>query len=349
VAVAWDGSRYFVVWSTGDRIVGAFVGSDGVVTPPKPLTNRTTPATIPAVPDVTWDGRQFIVVFGDSPVVNCGPCMVPVPNHIRLLRVSSTGDAIDATPLQIPGEHIRAHIATSGADSLIALDDFNDVSTVVVHDEDGVLHLDPEVPLFHWPLSAVFSDVTWDGASYIVGWEYLDDTFDPRSGWLAAARVTRTGLPFGSLTTPVGSPESVSYTESWGPSIAANDAGEVALAISETLPQSYVPRARLYLMTELPPMPPPPLAPRNAASLFGGKTARIDWQGEDVPGYLLEWSFDFGKSWRNYTVLPGTARSVTVPASIGNLFRISAFGPGGVSAATITSIGSEPRRRAVRR
>lgn len=339
VAVAWNGSRYFTVWSTGDQIVGAFVGSDDVVTTPKPLTNRTIPSRIPAVPDVTWDGRQFIVAFGDSPVVNCGPCTVPIPNQIRVLRVSSTGDAIDVIPLQIPGEHIRAHVASSGAESLIALDSHREISTVIVHDEDGVLHLDPEVSLFHWPLSAVSSDVTWDGANYIVGWEYLDETFDPRSGWLAAARVTRTGLPFGSIITSVGPPESVSYTESWGPSIAANDAGEVALTISETLPTSYVPRARLYLMTDLAPMPAAPPAPCHAVSYFGGGKARINWQSDDVPGFLIEWSYDFGSTWRYYTVLPGDARSVTVLASIGNLFRISAFGPGGVSASTITSIG----------
>jgi hypothetical protein len=298
------------------------------------------------VPDVTWDGRQFIVVFGDSPVVNCGPCPVPIPNHVRVLRVSPAGDAIDDIPLQIPGEHIRAHVASSGAESLIALDSFNDISTVVVHDEDGVLHLDPEVSLFHWPLSAVSSDLTWDGTSYIVGWEYLDETFDPRSGWLAAARVTRTGLPFGSLITSVQPPEAVSYTESWGPSMAANDTGQTALVISEPLPQSYVSRARLYFMTDLAPMPAAPPAPRNAVSYFGGGKALINWQSDDVPGFLIEWSFDFGSTWRYYTVLPGDARSVTVPASIGNLFRISAFGPGGVSAGTITSIGSQRRRRA---
>lgn len=89
--------------------------------------------------------------------------------------------------------------------------------------------------------------------------------------------------------------------------------------------------------------------PRNAISLFGGKMERINWQGDDVLGYLVQWSYDFGTTWRNYAVLPGDARSITVPVTIGNLFRISAFGPGGVSAATVTSIGSEPRRRAARR
>jgi hypothetical protein len=351
VAVAWNGSRYFIVWSADDRIVGAFVGSDGVVTTAQTLTHKTTPFNFTSVPDVTWDGRQFIVVFGEfSPAaIYCGECPAPIPDHIRVLRVSPTGDPIDPIALRIPGVHIRAHVASSGAESLIALDNFNDVSTVVVHDEDGVLHLDPEVSLFHWRVSTVSSDVTWDGANYIVGWEYLNQTFEPHSGWLAAARLTQSGLRFETFVTPVAAPESVSYTESWGPSLAANDAGETALAISETLPASYVSRGRLYLLTEMATMPAPPPAPHNAVSLFGGQTTRIDWQGDDVPGYLVERSFNFGTTWYSYGVLPGTARSITVPTSIGDLFRISGFGPGGVSAATITSIGSAPRRRAVRR
>jgi hypothetical protein len=348
VSVAWNGSRYFVVWSTGEQLQSAFVDFDGIVTPAKALVNRTDPSDFISVPDVTWDGRQFIVVIGEEAQVGrgCGLCPIPIPDYIRVLRVSSAGDVIDAT--RIPGNYLRAHVASSGNESLITLESYHDVSTVVVHDEDGALQVDPPVRLFRWPVSVVSSDVTWDGSSYIVAWEYLSMLGAPSPGWLAAARLTQSGLPFASFVAPVGAPESVIDSQSWGPSLAANDAREAGIAISETLPQSYVPRARLYLMPELAPMPPPPPAPRNAVSLFTGRTALIEWKGDDVPGYLVERSNDFGATWTLYAVLPGTARSITVPASIGNLFRISAFGPGGVSAAAITSIGSEPHRRAIR-
>lgn len=345
VAVVWNGSRYFVVWSDGLKLVGAFVGPDGVVTSPKPLGNQTIAGSRVSVPDVAWDGRQFIVVFGEVSVggVQCGECGPPTPDHVRVMRVSATGDAIDAIPVRIPGEHIRAHVASSGAESIIALDGISDTSTMIVRDEGGVLQLDPEVPLFRWFYN-VWSDVAWDGATYTVGWQYLVTPNGP--SWLAATRVSRSGLPFGSLFTAAGPLDMVSYSQSWGPSVAANDAGEIALVISEMAPPSYISRARLYLMTELAPMPPAPPAPRNAVSYFGGNTARIDWQSDDVAGFLIEWSWDFGRTWGVYSKVPGDARSATVTASVGNQFRISAFGPGGLSAGTITSIGSSRRRRA---
>ncbi len=351
LSVAWNGSRYFVIWSTGEQLLGAFVASDGSVTLPKPLGISTVRGNYMSGPDVAWDGHQFIVVFGEvsQSGVTCGPCPEPIPEYIRVLRVSPNGDALDVIPQRIPGHHIRAHVASSGAESLIALDSYDsEVSTVTVHDDDGVLHVDSAIPLFSWPISTVSSDVTWAGSNYIVSWEYLDTLSEPHGGWLAAARLTRSGSRVESLVTPVGSPESISYSHAWGPSIAANDAGETALVIAETRPQSSLTRARLYLVTELGPMPAAPPAPHNAVSLFGGKTARIEWQADDVPGFLIEWSYDFGNTWRTYTVVSGTTRSITLLASIGNLFRIRAFGPGGLSDGPVTSIGSTQRRRAER-
>jgi hypothetical protein len=45
---------------------------------------------------------------------------------------------------------------------------------------------------------------------------------------------------------------------------------------------------------------------------------------------------------------PTDARTVTVDAKLGDLIRVRAFGPGGVSEAAVTSVGSMPRRRADR-
>jgi hypothetical protein len=349
VAVAWNGSRYFVVWSQGNQLTGAFIGSDGVVTTPRPVGNQAARETLLAAPDMTWDGRNFVVVFGIAPNYPCNLSACPSPpgpDFFRVMRVSAEGEAVDPVPPRIPGAAIRAHVASSGAESLIALDDYNAISTVVVHDEDGGLGIDPVVPFFQWPVSTVSSDVTWDGGTYVVGWEYLTAAGnDPTPGWLAAARVTRSGLRTDSFVTPVREPESITYPESWGPSIASNDARETALVLSETGPESSIPRGRLYLMTELSAMPAVPPAPRNAVSYFSGNTARIEWQGDDVPGFLIEWSFDFGATWRSVGVVPGSTRSITVGASIGNLYRVSAFGPGGVSQGVVTSIGSQPRRR----
>jgi len=40
VAVAWNGSRYFVVWSNSVQLLGAFVATDGSSTPPRAFFNE---------------------------------------------------------------------------------------------------------------------------------------------------------------------------------------------------------------------------------------------------------------------------------------------------------------------
>jgi hypothetical protein len=165
------------------------------------------------------------------------------------------------------------------------------------------------------------------------------------------ARVTRAGFPFDYRVTATGGAIPLGSTLLWGrPSIAVSDAVTTAFAISEAVGPSSLARARLYLASELAPMPSAPSAPRNAVSYFGGNTARIDWQASETPtGFFLERSFDSGKSWGLYTTIPGGARTITVNAKVGDQFRVRAFGPGGLSDGPVTSIGSMFRRRAERR
>jgi hypothetical protein len=345
LAVAWNGSRYFVVWTNGLQLFGAFVEPDGAVTSTKALSGNPIAPTILSAPDVAWDGRQFIVVFGEVTYeVICSACAPPPADHVRIMRVSATGDAIDTAPVRVPGLHTRAHVASSGAESLIALDNGTDTSTVVVHSEDGALHLDAEVPLFHW-FHNVASDVAWNGSTYVVGWQYAPSLSLSATGRLGAARVSRAGIPLDSFFTPAaGQPDII--TQSAVPSVAANDAGDVAFVISEMAPPSYASRARLYLMSEMAPMPPAPPAPRNVISSFSGSTTLIEWQSEaGADGFLIERSIDFGKTWLP-TLVTGDVRSTITNAGVGNQYRVSAFGPGGLSAGTVTSVGSPQRHRA---
>jgi hypothetical protein len=189
VAVAWNGGRYFVVWSNGYQLVGTFIAPDGASTPPRAffgepvVIGQRGPDKFALRPDVAWDGRNFIVVFGVAPNIPCTTlCPSPSPDHVRVMRVSADGDAIDSSPLAISGTHYHAHVASSGAESLIALDQAGAVSTIVAHTESG-LTLDAETPLFRWP--NVSSAVAWDGATYTsagdtsaqmqvrAGWEWL--------------------------------------------------------------------------------------------------------------------------------------------------------------------------------
>jgi hypothetical protein len=339
VAVAWNGSRYFVVWSNGAQLFGAFVESDGYSTVPQPFFSEPNAAEMPVAPDLAWDGHHFIVVFGEVPNIICSTlCAEPDPDQFRVMRVSADGGAIDSSPVMIAGRHLRAHVAASGSESLITLDSFGEVSTILAHDNGGLM-LDAETPIFRW-YSDVSSAVVWDGTTYTVGWRYLGGDLS----WIGAAHVTRSGLRFDYRVTAAGLFPSVW----WGrPSMAANDNGVTAFVVSEAAVPSSVMRARLYFASELAPMPPPPPAPMNAVSYFGGNTARIDWQSETAAGFEIEESWDFGKNWYLYRIMPGDARTTTVYASVGNLFRVRAFGPGGVSEGAITSIGSMQRHRAL--
>ncbi|HEV7571120.1 MAG TPA: hypothetical protein VGQ21_06440 [Thermoanaerobaculia bacterium] len=354
VAVAWNGSRYFVVWSNGYQLVGSLIAPGGSPTPPRPffgelpVIGQPAPANFELAPDVAWDGRNFVIVFGEAPNIPCVLSVCPPPSpslgHFRVMRVSADGAAIDSSPLTINGTHLRAHVASSGAESLIALDGISEVSAIDAHDESG-LTLDAETPLFQW-YRDVSSAVAWDGTTYTVGWRYLGA--DPGPSWLGAAHVTQLGSPFDYRVTASGGALPFGGTTTWGrPSIAVNEAGITAFAISESAGASSLARARLYLASELTPMPAAPSAPRNAVSYFSGNTARIDWQDSETPaGFVLEGSWDFGKTWGFYQSIAGDARTTSVYAYVGNLFRIRAFGSGGLSDGTITSIGSGPRRRA---
>jgi hypothetical protein len=236
-------------------------------------------------------------------------------------------------------------VASSGAESLIAFDNLGDVSTMIVHDDEDGLTLDAETPLFRW-FSNLWSDVAWDGAAYTIGWRYAAGV----ASWLGAAHVTRSGLPFDYRFVATG----ILPTRGWGqPSIAANDAGVVAFAVSEGTGTGAfsIDRARLYLDSELAPMPAPPPPPTDVISYFGGNTARIDWQSDGAAaGFVIEAWSPYYQSWASYpTVIPGDARSTTVYAPVGTLLRVRALGPGGLSEGTIATIGSTQRRRAVRR
>jgi len=255
------------------------------------------------------------------------------------MRVSPDGDAIDSSPLIITGSHLRARVASSGSESLIVLDGYRDVSTIVVH-TDGGITLGAETPVFSW-VSDTSSAVVWDGATFTVGWTYRGaDT-----NRIGTAHVTRSGLPFDYRFTAAAAFPSVF----WGwPAIAVSEAGDAAFVVSEGPPQptSSLARARIYLASEFVPMPPPPPAPRNVVSYLGGTTARIDWQSDPASGFAIEVWLAYNNTWSLYRTVPGDARTTTIYASIGTLVRIRAFGQGGLSEGTVTSIGSMQRRRA---
>jgi len=340
--VVWTGSQFFVVWTDGMKFFDAFVRPDGVATPPKDAGMPATSDTASNL-DVAWDGRQFILVYSEESPVFC--TCIPTPDGVRLTRISAGGAVIDAVPLRIPDVDV-AHVASSGTQSLVVLDRRHGPASIVVHGDDGTLHLDPEIPLFNW--FAGTSNVEWDGSSYVVAARFfLTPAAETEAGGLAAIEVSQTGIPLRTLTVAAAGPSDFLHVSS--PSIATDAAAGTAFVISEVSPPVYAARAHIYLRSEFseapPPLPPP--APRNAVSYFGGTKARIDWQSDGgASGFLIERSVDFGKTWYTVTVVAADARTITVDAKVGDLFRVRAFGPGGLSEGSVTSIGSMFRRRA---
>jgi hypothetical protein len=344
VAVAWNGSRYFVIWSYFNQLIGAFISPGGSSTQPRAfLTEPDSSRLLP--PDVAWDGQHFVVVVGEKPSVSCS-CPPPDTIQFRVMRVSAGGDAIDASPLVITGDHLRAHVASSGSESLITLDGAGGVSSIIAHD-GSALTLDAETPLFSW-YANIASAVAWNGLTYTVAWRYLsgyDLSFAAGPGWLVAAQVTRAGLAFDYRAT------AASAHFSLNPHVraAANEAGTTALVTEEFAESSRYGRARLYLVSELPPMPAPPPAPANMVSFLSGPYARIDWEASGAEnGFVVEFTRDSGKQWTFVSVLPADARSATVTGTPDALYRIRALGPGGSSEGTMIKIVSSQRRRAER-
>jgi hypothetical protein len=337
--VVWNGSQFFVVWTDGTKFSGAFVAPDGAVTSPRDLGVQSS-SDIASALDVAWDGRQYILVYAEAAQPNC--TCIAFPDDVRVMRISAAGAAVDPVPVRIAGANFSAHVASSGSESLIVLDRTGGTSSVVVREEGGTLHLDSVVPLFDFPFGPR-SEVAWDGSSYVVAIRYTSSATDP--GWLAAIQVSRSGTPLRTVITSSAGPSDFSLQTA--PSVATDVAGGTAFAISEVAPPTYEARARLYLLSQFSTMPPPPPAPRNAVSYFGGTTARIDWQSDGgASGFVLERSVDFGKSWFVAATTAADARTINVNASVGDQFRVQAIGPGGVSDGPITSVGSMFRRRA---
>jgi hypothetical protein len=347
-AVAWSGSRFFVVCTDGRQLFGAFVETDGTTTPPRPLGIQTPLSGASSV-DLAWDGRQFIVVFSET-TPGANRCLIPegcgdLPDHISLVRVSADGVAIDTTAVRVPGAHARAHVASSGSESMIALDNDRETSAMIVRDDGAGLQLGPEVPLFRW-LNSYGSDIAWNGSQYVVAWRY--SLWPAGPGWIGVKTIGQSGVPFASRFTPTAGPPE-DFPPYSAPSIAANDSGDAAVVISEIAPASYSARARLYLTSEMAPMPPPPPTPRNVVVYATGTTTIITWQNDGTAlGFETERSDDFGRTWVRNGVT-GDVRNLTVPSSPrGPLYRVSAFGPGGYSEAAVATIGKLERRRAER-
>ncbi|HEX8171169.1 MAG TPA: hypothetical protein VF824_11570 [Thermoanaerobaculia bacterium] len=63
-AIAFDGSRYLVVWTEPGLIRGRYVAGDGAMSEAFTVTEARSLTTV--VPQVAWNGRRFLVIWDDQ-------------------------------------------------------------------------------------------------------------------------------------------------------------------------------------------------------------------------------------------------------------------------------------------
>jgi hypothetical protein len=333
-AVAWNGVSYLVLrasFYTSSSLAGWFVDSNGSAGAkfdiPMTLYDRESAGAIH--PAIAWDGRQFLISI---PTAYNGPCTTLCPSpyayEIRLVRLSAAGSVLDKTPYRVLNA-VAARIATSGREFLLLSSDYYSFSTAIVHgDASGLSVTAPIITV----QDVRASDVTWDGTYYDVAWTGIGD-------FLRLWRVDRTGHVQQKVF--VAGPDGA-------PSVAANDAGEVAIGVAEAAPPSNLSRARIYFNSELQPVPTALPTPTNATGhLIPRNEALLHWDG-DAPGYLVEWLFN--DVWHELQHLPGNVHEATVYAQPGFMYRIRAYGPDGSAPdGAFVTVHSEPRTRTVRR
>jgi hypothetical protein len=329
-AVAWNGASYLALWvdSNDYSLAGRFIGSDG--TPAAkfriPMTLFSDEQVQARYPAEAWDGRQFLISIPTAyPFICPSLCGSPVATEVRLVRVSGDGSLLDKAPYRIL-KAVNARVATSGREFVLLTSDYDKLTAVVVHGETSALSV--STPILSAP-STQGSEVIWDGAYYDVSWA--------GDSWLRLWRLNPTGTivqkSFRATTTP------------FIPSIAANDAGEVTIAVSEDAPPSNLSRARVSFASELQPVPATLGTPTNAVSHFSNSYTRLQWDG-DAPGFIIE--HRYGSFWFWVRTLSDGSHEATLNASPGDFFRIRAFGPEG-STLNGAITGIESRGRSVRR
>ncbi|MGA8809108.1 MAG: hypothetical protein WB973_14620, partial [Thermoanaerobaculia bacterium] len=350
--VVWNGNRFLVIWIDQYSFSYAFISTDGVATSVKTVglpfgVVLTDPYMYAGTINVAWDGREYIVVYKEFAPEYADA--TPTIADIRVLRLSAAGAVLDSAPAKLilgDSDNGDVHVASSGgSESLIVFDRDSGPVSVAVHGGGATLRLDPEVPLPKWQYG--MSQVTWNGSAYVVAIRSLL-TQPYVTVWLSAIEISRSGTP---LRTTFVAMDGLSAYWSAPPAIATDPVAGGALIATEITRQPFVPRARVYLLSEFSAtaIPAPPPAPRNAVSYFSGTTARIDWVSDGgASGFVIDWSGNFGATWYTVTTTSADARTVTVNARIGDQFRVRALGPGGLSEGTTTSISSTPRRRAGR-
>ncbi len=166
--IAFDGTRFFVVWGPS-TIEGVRVAADGTVLDGSPLHLGSGSAT----PSVAFDGTNFLVVW--------------VGGEILAVRVSPDGTILDNPPLQVTtgGNPLarRISLAFDGTRYLIAWRTTGNEILAARVATDGTIVDGPAGFLLG---SGFYPWVAFDGSNYLVVWHAWGNSLDILGNRVAA-------------------------------------------------------------------------------------------------------------------------------------------------------------------
>ena len=361
-AIAWDGQEFRVIWAGDAGAASAAVTEDGQVSAPTPGLSSIQPQRI------IWDGHRFVVAFMLLTYAP-GPIHGYVSSGVGLYRL-----APDGTPMDFKRRYPWApalygfiyswHLASSGTESLLLADEgigfgsrvnfFTTVSSII-HADGPDIQIDPPQIVFEW-FDSTMSDVTWDGARYVMSWAYpllpsTEGSRNPGRGWAVTIAKSAHGErpPLISAATTAG-------VEALG--ITANLLGSIAV-VSEPRTSGDVSRLRTYTEDDMRPLPKPPpspqivsvipLATKSAPGSQGEVSGVVTWTvepGSVVSGFLVEAVYPRNGGLVTLGYAGPDDRSFTFRYAI--QVRVRAFNAGGLSEPSAALYVESVRRRGAR-
>lgn len=177
-SIAWDGTRFLVVWRTAaygvGAIKGARVGPDGTVVDPAGLVIADA---LGESPDVVWNGTTYLVVWSDLRAYNSGgPDIYGARLTAEGVAPDREGGFLIAASPEYQGMNLQPRVATDGTNFLVTWhSDRNDLSgsdiyaarvssTATVLDPNGIL-------VSYSANDQARPAIAFDGSNYLVVWE----------------------------------------------------------------------------------------------------------------------------------------------------------------------------------
>jgi len=320
IAAVWSGDRWLVVWASGRVLRIASVSTAGVASAARtldvhrPLRDGWEREIEP--PSLAFDGERVLL---SSSLLDIPYCMMPacdasVGEAVAAL-LTPDGTLLDRLNLGIASQ-VRTSVATSSVEFMLLAG----TRAFVIEARHDRLRVTATRDVFDWP---AVSDVTWDGANYVVALRYAG------VNWYLATR--RLDYTANDVAAPRGRSTLTPYDFA-PPRIVPVFRGDTLVGVQEGTARDGM-RAVVYRERDLPALAPPPSPPQNVrAYQFNSYTWIWSWEPSAVGEpelYVVETPY-YGE-WVPTRLIPAQhgRMSVTVYSPV---VRVRAFNGSGPSA-----------------